>query len=151
MSDHAIYGSERPSERDVVFAGFIFRFIAYIIDWIFVTLIALIIGMGTGLALGLTNLEMLDIAYLAGGFIALIYNISFWATMGGTPGKIMLGMRIVGKDGNPNGIGWGRAFLRALGYIVSTIPCYLGFVWIAIDQDKRGWHDRIAGTYVVNV
>ncbi len=151
MSEQVSYGEVRQSERDVVFAGFVARMIAYIIDWIFITLTSLIIGMSTGIALGLTNLEILDVAYLASGLISLVYYVAFWAVMGGTPGKIMLGMRIVGRDGNPNGIGWGRAILRILGYIVSTIPCYLGFLWIAIDKDKRAWHDRIAGTYVVNV
>jgi uncharacterized RDD family membrane protein YckC len=26
---------------------------------------------------------------------------------------------------------------------------YLGFLWIAFDRRKQGWHDKIAGTVVV--
>lgn len=145
------YGDVPPPQRQVIFAGFVIRAIAYVIDSIFITLIALIIGMSIGLAASLTNEEILNAAYLASGVISLIYILAFWAMVGGTPGKIMLGMRIVSSDGSTNGIGWGRAILRLLGYIVSSMLCYLGFIWIAIDKDSQGWHDKIARTYVVSV
>lgn len=38
-----------------------------------------------------------------------------------------------------------------LGYILSTLPLCLGFIWIAFDGKKRGWHDMIAGTLVVKM
>ncbi|MGA7985503.1 MAG: RDD family protein [Burkholderiales bacterium] len=40
-------------------------------------------------------------------------------------------------------------FIRFLGYFVSIVPLGLGFLWIAFDRKKRGWHDLIAGTVVV--
>ena len=134
-----------------MFAGFVIRAIAYIIDTIFITLISLIIGMSIGIVTGMENTEILNASYLASGLVTLLYVIPSWAVLGGTPGKIMLGMRIVSSDGSTNGIGWLRAILRFFGYFVSTILCYLGFVWVAIDKDSQGWHDKIARTYVVNV
>lgn len=38
---------------------------------------------------------------------------------------------------------------RFLGYIVSTIPLSLGFIWILKDKDRQGWHDKIAKTLVL--
>ena len=38
--------------------------------------------------------------------------------------------------------------LRFLAYFVSALPLYLGFLWIALDRRKQGWHDKIARTIV---
>jgi uncharacterized RDD family membrane protein YckC len=46
---------------------------------------------------------------------------------------------------------FGLAFLRWVGYIISAVVLYLGFVWIAFDAKKQGWHDKIAGTVVIRV
>jgi uncharacterized RDD family membrane protein YckC len=54
---------------------------------------------------------------------------------------------VVRTDGSP--VTWGRAVLRYLGFIVSAIPLSLGFLWIAIDGRRQGWHDKLAGTYVI--
>ena len=34
---------------------------------------------------------------------------------------------------------------------LSAIVMFLGFLWIAWDPDKQGWHDRIAGTVVIRL
>ncbi|MBW2651381.1 MAG: RDD family protein [Deltaproteobacteria bacterium] len=36
-----------------------------------------------------------------------------------------------------------------VGYIISKLPFFLGFIWVAFDGRKQGWHDKIAGTYVI--
>jgi uncharacterized RDD family membrane protein YckC len=60
----------------------------------------------------------------------------------------MLSIKVVrDKDGGP--VTWGAAFLRLIGYWVSGFVFYLGYIWIFIDKRKRGWHDLIAGTIVV--
>ena len=38
---------------------------------------------------------------------------------------------------------------RLLCYLVSALPFYLGFLWAAFDRRKQGWHDKIAGTVVI--
>ena len=38
--------------------------------------------------------------------------------------------------------------VRVLGYIVSAI-LMLGFIWIAVDRRRQGFHDKLAGTFVV--
>ena len=43
----------------------------------------------------------------------------------------------------------GQAILRYIGYIVSALALSIGFIWIAIDKRRQGWHDKIARTYVI--
>ncbi len=33
--------------------------------------------------------------------------------------------------------------------IITAVVILPGYVWILIDKKKQGWHDKIAGTYVV--
>jgi hypothetical protein len=70
-----------------------------------------------------------------------------WGGRGATQGKSLLGLTVRTKDGVVP-IGYGRAALRVLGYLVSSLPFCLGFLWIAFSEDKRGLHDFIAGTRV---
>ncbi len=51
------------------------------------------------------------------------------------------------REGGP--LSWATAILRMIGYWVSGAVFYLGYIWIFIDNWKRGWHDLIAGTVVV--
>lgn len=75
------------------------------------------------------------------------YFIYFHGTTGQTPGKKLLGLKVVRTDGKPMTLG--IAFLRWVGYIISKLPFFLGFIWVAFDGRKQGWHDKIAGTYVI--
>jgi hypothetical protein len=38
---------------------------------------------------------------------------------------------------------------RYLGFVISCVALLIGVIWAAFDAQKQGWHDRIAGTYVV--
>lgn len=33
--------------------------------------------------------------------------------------------------------------------IIDSILLALGFIWVAFDNRKQGWHDKLAGTVVV--
>ena len=85
------------------------------------------------------------LAFVAGIVFLFIYFPFFWVRSGQTPGMRLMGIKVVrDKDGGP--IGWGSAFLRLIGYWISAIVFYLGFIWIFIDKRKRGWYDLMAGT-----
>jgi uncharacterized RDD family membrane protein YckC len=43
-----------------------------------------------------------------------------------------------------------RALLRFVGVIIGSIAFCLGLIWVAIDARKQGWHDKIAGSYVIS-
>lgn len=78
---------------------------------------------------------------------SIFYLLFFWAHTGQTPGKAQMGVRIVRLDGEM--MTWFVAFRRLIGYGVSIFPFLLGFSWILIDDQRRGIHDRIAGTCVI--
>ena len=72
-----------------------------------------------------------------------------WRLYGATPGKMAVSAKIV--DARTGGApGTFSLVKRYAGYLVSSLPLFLGFAWIAIDRRKQGWHDKIAGTLVVN-
>ncbi len=85
----------------------------------------------------------------ATAIFVVVYFIFFWTTVGQTPGKYILGLRVVSQDGKR--LKLFQAVLRYLGYYLSGLPVGLGFFWILIDDQRRGWHDRLAGTCVIYV
>jgi len=79
--------------------------------------------------------------------VQFLYFSYFWSS-GSTPGMRIFGLRVVDASGQGS-IGFGRAALRFLGYLVSASCCAIGLIWAAFDSRKRGWHDRIANTVVI--
>lgn len=84
---------------------------------------------------------LLTVAFL------IFYHILAWTAFSATPGKMMLNLQIVDRNGWRIGIV--QAIGRLMGYGFSTLVVGLGFVWIFVSRFGRGWHDHIAGTYVV--
>jgi uncharacterized RDD family membrane protein YckC len=78
--------------------------------------------------------------------ISMVYFTYFHGAIGQTPGKILLKLQVVGTTGKR--LTYGIAFLRWIGSIISSLPLFLGFLWVAFDSRKQGWHDKIAGTVV---
>ncbi len=107
--------------------------------------------MGAGL------LDMVIVGILGGivggpplGFlVALAYFAGFWAWKGTTIGGIILKLQVVRSDGAP--LTFVVALVRGLAAALSIIVLFLGFLWIAWDTDKQGWHDKIAGTDVIRL
>jgi len=118
------------------YAGFWIRFAAYIIDAVILNVISWILLVVT--PLGVTWVSTI---------ITIVYFIGFWTWRGQTLGKMAVGVKIVKTDGSSIGIG--RAILRYIGYLVSSIILCIGYLMIAGDSRKQGLHDKIAGTYVV--
>jgi uncharacterized RDD family membrane protein YckC len=81
--------------------------------------------------------------------IALVVTIVlFWKFRKATPGKMLVHAKIV----NARTLGaasTGQLIGRVVAYVVSIIPFCLGFLWIAFDPRKQGWHDKLAGTVVI--
>lgn len=82
--------------------------------------------------------------------INIFYLTWFLVNYGQTPGKMICRIRVIQTDGYPNG--WKTVLLReTFGKIASCFVLLLGFLWVAFDFRKQGWHDKIAGTYVIKV
>jgi uncharacterized RDD family membrane protein YckC len=67
---------------------------------------------------------------------------------GQTLGMRISGIRVVRTDGGLLDVF--EVGSRLIGAIVAAVPVFLGFIWIAFDARRRGWHDRIAGSVVVH-
>ena len=100
---------------------------------------ALLVGFLMG-ALHVYHLELLVLA---------AYGAVMWKMRGSTIGGIVFDLRVVRLDGRE--IDWETAIVRALGCFLSLAVAGLGFFWIAFDDQKQAWHDKIAGTVVVQV
>jgi uncharacterized RDD family membrane protein YckC len=86
--------------------------------------------------------------FIVNWLLPAVAVVLFWMYRQATPGKMAIGARIV--DANTGNHPTTRQLIvRYLGYYVSTIGLMLGFVWVAFDPRKQGWHDKIAGTVVV--
>lgn len=74
--------------------------------------------------------------------------IFFWLVVRGTPGKLLCGLRVIDSKSGDTLALW-QAIIRYLGYFVSILTLFLGYVWVGIDKRKQGFHDKIAGSLVV--
>lgn len=88
------------------------------------------------------------IGIICGLILSILYYVIAWSKSGQTVAKSVLGIKVIGADGQP--LTRGKALLRYIGYVVSAIALSLGFLWIAFDKKRQGWHDKIASSYVVD-
>ena len=145
---------------ELSYVGFWARFLSFVVDsaWAMI-LIALIVGVGlsapeidlkeatdpdraVGVLLQLLPRLGLDLLLIGVAFVL------FWMFRSATPGKMLVSAVIVDAKtlGKPS---TGQLIGRYLAYYVSTLPLCLGFLWVAFDKRKQGWHDKIAGTLVI--
>lgn len=131
------------------YAGFWQRAAACLIDWLIVIVIVVPI-MVLGFGMHEISLDPAEHSWDLLAFVVIAATvIGFWRYCGATPGKIALGVKIVdAATGEPPNLG--RLVVRFLAYFVSALPLYLGFLWVAVDRRKQGWHDKIARTVVIN-
>jgi uncharacterized RDD family membrane protein YckC len=120
-------------------AGFWRRFAAHFLDGIAINIFALPLGFVQNTWLS------------AAGFI-VVYAAYLTSLEGGqhgqTIGKMALGIRVADIAGGGS-IGYGRAFIRAFGRVVSATVFLLGYVWMLWDADKQTWHDKMVRSVVV--
>lgn len=77
-----------------------------------------------------------------------LITLWMWLRFGATPGKFLMGCRVVDAQ-TLAPIGLRQAVLRYVGYLLSLLPLGLGFIWVAIDKRRQGFHDKIARTVVI--
>jgi len=168
--------SVQDPDQQPHYVGFWLRVVAVIIDSVLVLFLvvpllyavgalaplqalALLYGAQDMYAL-LDGLQALNtrIAEAGGDPLSLLINfvlpavavILFWFYKSATPGKMVVGAAIVDAKtlGKPS---TGQLIGRYLAYYLSTVVLMLGFLWIAFDRRKQGWHDKLAGTVVIRV
>jgi uncharacterized RDD family membrane protein YckC len=136
----------------LAYAGFWIRFVAYLIDSAILFAVLFVLSLGTGgfyktdpvTGLPVANGSLQALAIL----VSVAYVVGFWGTRSATPGQMALGLCIVrAENGAP--IDFSKALIRYVGYFISAIPLGLGLIWAGFDPRKQGWHDKLAGTFVV--
>lgn len=135
------------------YAGFWVRLAAKIIDWLLLGLVGLLLYLvpmallGTGTEDPITLFVAQMIGNLAQFGIAIAYTTYFTGAYGGTPGKRVLGLRVV--TANFERVSYLRAFARYWAEVLSGLVFYIGYIIAAFDDEKRALHDHICGTRVV--
>ncbi len=119
-------------------AGFWRRFAAEFID-----------GLIVGLVSGILEVILHATGYALGLLISIAYYVYFeGGPKGAGFGKQLMGIRVIDANtGLP--IGYGRAFIRWIGRIVSALFLLLGYLWMLWDRENQCWHDKFAGDVVV--
>ena len=138
----------------VVYGGFWRRFWACMLDGIVLGFVSIFVyGIGIAIVRVISPeiedpVKALLIPQIAANtIIKAFYFIYFHGLTGQTVGKLALGLKVVKRDGDT--IGFARATVRYFGSIVSFLFLGMGFVWIAFDARRQGWHDKMAGSFVV--
>ena len=125
------------------YAGFWRRAAAALLDSLmFMVLFFVVLGPAY------VNASFWSLEGLVENALSLIITVAFWVKLYATPGKLLMGCYVVDAD-SVQPLKLDQAILRYLGYYVSLLTFGLGFLWIAWDKRKQGFHDKIANTVVV--
>ncbi|PKM22208.1 MAG: RDD family protein [Gammaproteobacteria bacterium HGW-Gammaproteobacteria-14] len=134
----------------MAYAGFWIRAGASIIDTILILMVTsplLYMFYGSQFLLGESFIQGpadVVISYV----LPAVASVLFWIYKSATPGKMLMGIRIV--DAETGGrCSTGQLIGRYLGYYPSMLFLMFGFLWVAFDKRKQGWHDKLAGTLVI--
>jgi uncharacterized RDD family membrane protein YckC len=135
---------------DVEYAGFWIRVAAALIDTVvFVVVISIPLTFIYGADYWTTQTGVKGFWDILFQYVLpIVLTIWFWTRYLGTPGKMLLRLRVVDAT-TGKAISTPKAIGRYLGYYVSAIPLLLGFIWVGIDKKKQGFHDKLAGTVVI--
>jgi len=142
---------ERNSQSGLP-AGFVTRLVAFVIDLAINALVSsvlTVVGQFVGRSLGArqSTLVLLAAITTVSGFLFLFaYAVLLTALGGQTVGKRIMGLRVVRTDGTRVKL-W-PAIKRFIGYILST-PFFWGYLLVLIDNRRRAFHDKLAGTMVI--
>ena len=132
------------------------RFAAYVFD-LAIPLVAIffiipLVAGGTAVAAfeaGLDDDAASGVALV--GMVGLVVGYLLWALVlfarGTTPGKRLLRMYVFKESGERAGF-FTMFFREWIGKWISAAVFFLGFLWILLDKDRQGWHDKLASTYV---
>ena len=120
-------------------AGFWRRFAAAFLDGV-------VLGVPIFVLALLIDSDAIGALYVVAGIAYFTYFEG--SESGQTVGKRALGIRVI-DFGTGGSIGYGRAAIRWISRILSSIPCYLGYLWMLWDKEKQTWHDKVATSVVV--
>lgn len=137
MSTPPEFPTEEPSATPAALAPWATRALGWLVDYGPVFLVNLIVFRSTfaSVLVGLAGLAYwLYLGHLDG-------------VTGQTPGKAMMGIRVVNQQGDL--IGSGSGIARKVSHVVDSIICGLGWFLPLVDSKRQTIADKIMTTYVV--
>lgn len=139
------------SSREYV--GLATRIVAFVIDAALIDLVAIVVAAAATLIVSLFHVpkDVQTILKVIGGAVYIIwaagYFVGFWSATGQTPGNRVMQIRVVTADGDR--VKLRRGVVRCVGLVLAALPLCAGFVRVLFDAKRRGFHDRLARTVVV--
>ena len=141
----------RPEHMD--YAGFWIRFAAKFVDGLVLGIPSIILyfalfrnAVSGGAPPSLGFQAFVQIFSVLGG---ALYTTLMVGKFGATVGKMACGLRIVTADGQA--VSYPRALGRHFAELLSGIICYIGYIMVGFDDQKRSLHDRICNTRVIRI
>lgn len=141
----------RPEQK---YVGFWARFAANFLDGILISIFvspgSIWLAYETERRVGSNDwgaaLAFYSVLYILSQVILLV----LWCKKQASIGKMAIAVKIV--DAKTGKAPTKKQLIgRYFAYVLSTLPLGLGFLWIAFDSKKQGWHDKLAGTAVIYV
>ena len=147
-------------QTEIHYLGFNARFVAFLIDSTAASILMAPVISRLIDDVDLSNYELSDQSQLMELLERMTIQLSvdllfmgtifvlFWVYKNATPGKMLFKSVIVDAK-TLSAPSTSQNIIRYLGYFISLLPLGLGFIWIAFDKRKQGWHDKLAGTVVI--
>ena len=135
------------------------RAMAWFGDLLTIAVLVSIVSFILGSAIGLTGgRESAVLGFISGALAILwivllilaefLYFGYFWSKDGQTIGMRWLHIRVVRRSAEPLSF-WRAAFRGTIGYSISALVFYIGYLWALWDKDQETWHDKLFDTWVV--
>jgi uncharacterized RDD family membrane protein YckC len=148
--------ADAPEPPPPDYTGLVTRAIAFGLDALVINLAAVVVGAIVALALNLfqipSKVNTLLAAIGAAVFIvwAVAYFVTFWSTTGQTPGARVMRFWVLVPGADHGHVGPKRALVRLMAMVLAALPLLAGYLLVLIDDRRRGLHDRMAGTVVID-
>lgn len=146
------------------YGGFWIRFVAKFIDYVILIIIQTILGVLIGAIFGAVTgvgtpgdpstadplaIVLMLIMYVVSVALGIFYSVWFVGKWGATPGKMVIGLKIVRSNGEP--VSYLRALGRYFAEMLNGFTLLIGYIMAAFDSEKRALHDHICDTRVIFV
>jgi len=149
---------KKIQEGDTSVTGFVYKgfWIRLVADWLDAFVLG-IVFQSVNLFITIPTAEstsdpfyffsILSISFSLKFIMNIAYYVFFNGRYGATPGKMVIGAKIVNTDGTP--ISYAKAFARFFAEVLSAVILGIGYLMAAFDSEKRTLHDRICETLVI--
>jgi len=150
-AEQAVQTEPANQTPKIVYAPITDRFVALLIDYGIIFIPGQFIGNWIFKMLG-DRFDVFWLCVLLGSINLsfILYEAVFSSGNRTTLGKKLVGIAVVRQD-LEGPISFSRAFLRAVGYYISTILLFCGFVIAFFDDRHRALHDFLGGSVVVQM